>query len=104
MGTCRIHPCRAVSFFGFSEEEKEKEKEVLDKAVSELRESIKKSKEEIENSLPDIEKVFENMGIKDERSEEEKEEEKKRVRREMIWNAKKEAEIFLKIVEKGLTK
>lgn len=87
-----------ITFFGFSEEEMEEEKEKLEEAVSEVKEMIRKEKEEgKESSSRDIESLFKEFHLLDERTEEEKEEEKKRTNKEMVWNIKKEYEVLKKV-------
>ena len=86
-----------ITFFGFSEKEMKEEKEKLDKILSEIKEKREKMKEEIENFGSDIDTVFAELGLRDERTEEEKEEAERRMKTEMVLNAKLQGKIFKKL-------
>lgn len=61
-----------MTFFGYEENTKEEEKEELIRRADECEEMLKKPKEEQEKYFIPAEKVFEELGYKDERTEEEK--------------------------------
>ena len=76
-----------MTFFGFDESEQIKEREKLDESIKEAKEIEKLQKEEQEKYFIPADKVFEELGYVDERTEEEKERDKMINRKSIVLSA-----------------
>ena len=75
-----------MTFFGFTKEQVDREREKLEESLAEAEKIDKLPLEEREKYYIPAEKVFEELGYRDERTDEEKEEERKKWRREILYN------------------
>ena len=75
-----------ITFFGFHEEEIEKEREKLIESIKEAEEMMKLPKEEQDEYFVSAEDIFKDLGYAEEKTERKKEESDKLFRRRMLKN------------------
>lgn len=75
-----------MTFFGFTKDQIDRERKKLEESLAEVEKIDKLPLEEREKYYIPAEKVFEELGYRDERTDEEKEEEQKKRRRKILYN------------------
>lgn len=90
-----------MSFNGVYEEDHAERRAELEERVAEVNEIFELDEEERNKRLVPMEKTFLDLGIVDERSEEEKRAERIAIDREILYNVKRQAEVLKGYVERA---